>query len=331
MELIEQIKKRAAEKHCTLVLPESYDVRVAQAAVEIAKQHLAKVVLLSDGTNPLPGQDRIEAAGISILNYRHDGRYEGYVQRLCELRKGKGLSKEQAASLLEDPLYYGAILVEDGCVDGMVAGACHSTGDTLRPALQIVKTAPGIKTVSAYFLMVVPDCTYGSGGVFLFADSGLVEYPTEEQLADIAVASARSFEQMTGEEPVVALLSYSTKGSAGNLRLAPVIAAIDRVKKRYPNLKIDGELQLDAAIDESVAEMKCRGSHVAGKANVLIFPDLNSGNIGYKLVQRFAKAEAYGPVTQGLKRPVNDLSRGCSVQDIVGVAAITCLQADVPI
>ncbi|KMZ53626.1 phosphate acetyltransferase [Dorea sp. D27] len=331
MELIEQIKKRAAEKHCTLVLPESYDVRVAQAAVEIAKQHLAKVVLLSDGTNPLPGQDRIEAAGIRILDYRHDGKYEDYVRRLYDLRKGKGLSTVQAAKLLENPLYYGAMLVEDGCVDGMVAGACHSTGDTLRPALQIVKTAPGIKTVSAYFLMVVPDCTYGSGGVFLFADSGLVEYPTEEQLADIAVASARSFEQMTGEEPVVALLSYSTKGSAGNLRLAPVIAAIDRVKKRYPNLKIDGELQLDAAIDESVAEMKCRGSRVAGKANVLIFPDLNSGNIGYKLVQRLAKAEAYGPVTQGLKRPVNDLSRGCSVQDIVGVAAITCLQADVPI
>ncbi len=331
MELIEQIKKRAAEKNCTLILPESYDKRVAQAAIEITRQHLAKVVLLSDGTNPLPDQDRIEAASISILNYRHDGRHEAYVQRLYELRKSKGLSKEQAAKLLEDPLYYGAMLVEDGSVDGMVAGACHSTGDTLRPALQIVKTAPGIKTVSAYFLMAVPDCTYGSDGVFLFADSGLVEYPDEEQLADIAVASARSFEQLTGEEPVVAMLSYSTKGSARNLRLSPVIAANERVKERYPNLKIDGELQLDAAIDESVAEMKCRGSRVAGKANVLIFPDLNSGNIGYKLVQRLAKAEAYGPVTQGLKRPVNDLSRGCSVQDIVGVAAITCLQADVPI
>ena len=331
MKLIEQIKKRAAEKNCTLVLPESYDKRVAEAAVEIARQHLAKVVLLSDGTNPLPEQDRIEAAGINILDYRHDVRHEDYVQRLYELRKEKGLSKEQAAKLLEDPLYYGAMLVEDGSVDGMVAGACHSTGDTLRPALQIVKTAPGIQTVSAYFLIVVPDCTYGSDGVFLFADSGLVEYPDEEQLADIAVASARSFEQITEEEPVVAMLSYSTKGSASNLRLAPVIAAKERVKERCPNLKIDGELQLDAAIDESVAEMKCRGSRVAGKANVLIFPDLNSGNIGYKLVQRLAKAEAYGPITQGLKRPVNDLSRGCNAQDIVGVAAITCLQADVPI
>ena len=219
------------------------------------------------------------------------------------------------------------MMAREEMVDGMVAGACHSTGDTLRPALQIVKTAPGIKTVSAYFLMVVPDCRYGCNGVFLFADSGLVEFPTEEQLVDIAVASARSFEQLTEEEPVVAMLSYSTKGSAKNEKLTPIIRAAKKVKEKYPNLKVDGELQLDAAVDPSVASMKAKGSNVAGNANVLIFPDLNSGNIGYKLVQRLAKAQAYGPVTQGLKKPVNDLSRGCSAEDVVGVVAITCLQA----
>ena len=210
----------------------------------------------------------------------------------------------------------------------MVAGACHSTGDTLRPALQIVKTADGIKTVSAYFLMVVPACKYGNDGVFLFADSGLVEFPDEEQLMDIAVSSAKSFEQITEQEPIVAMLSYSTKGSAKNKRLEPIISAAKRVKEKYPNLKIDGELQLDAAVDEKVGQMKSKGSNVAGNANVLVFPDLNSGNIGYKLVQRLAKAEAYGPITQGIRRPVNDLSRGCVAEDIVGVVAITCLQAD---
>ena len=237
------------------------------------------------------------------------------------------MTREKASALLQDPLYYGAMLVHRGKVDGMAAGACHSTGDTLRPALQIVKTAPGTKTVSAFFLMVVPDCEYGDNGVFLFADSGLVEFPTEDQLVDIAAASAKSFEQITEGEPIVAMLSYSTKGSAKNERLQPIISAAKCVKENHPNLKIDGELQVDAAVEPKVAAMKSRGSNVAGNANVLIFPDLNSGNIGYKLVQRFAKAEAYGPVTQGLRRPVNDLSRGCVAEDIVGVVAITCLQA----
>lgn len=327
MDFIEQIKKRASRKECTIVLPESYDERVAEAAVQIERQNLAKVVLLSDGKNPLPGWEKLQSVDIRIIDYRHNKNFESYAQRLCRLRKKKGMSIEQARKLLEDPLYYGAMLVEDGSVDGMVAGACHSTGDTLRPALQIVKTAPDIKTVSAYFLMVLPDCKYGSDGVFLFADSGLVEFPNEEQLMDIAIASAISFEQITEEEPAVAMLSYSTKGSAKNPGLNPIISAQKKLREKYPNLRIDGELQLDAAIDENVARMKCKGSRVAGKANVLIFPDLNSGNIGYKLVQRLAGAQAYGPITQGLKRPVNDLSRGCSVEDIVGVTAITCLQA----
>lgn len=327
MGFMEQIKERASKKNCLIVLPESYDERVASAAVMIAEEGIARVLLLSDNGKEMPGQQRLKRPGIEILDYKNSPGFKEMAEELYELRKNKGMTKEKACGLLQDPLYYGAMLVHKGKVDGMAAGACHSTGDTLRPALQIVRTAPGTKTVSAFFLMVVPDCAYGDNGVFLFADSGLVEFPTEDQLVDIAGASAKSFEQLTGSEPVVAMLSYSTKGSAKNERLQPIISAAKRVKEQYPNLKIDGELQVDAAVEPKVASMKSRGSNVAGNANVLIFPDLNSGNIGYKLVQRLAKAEAYGPVTQGLRRPVNDLSRGCAAEDIVGVVAITCLQA----
>ncbi len=327
MDFMDQIKKRAAKKNCLIVLPESYDERVTSAAAMIAEQGIARILLLSDDGKDMPGQERLKQPGIEILDYKNGPEFEEMVTELCELRKKKGMTREKAFALMQDPLYYGAMLVHMEKVDGMVAGACHSTGDTLRPALQIVKTAPGTKTVSAFFLMVVPNCEYGDKGVFLFADSGLVEFPTEAQLVDIAVASAKSFEQITEGEPIVAMLSYSTKGSAKNERLQPIISAAKRVKERFPNLKIDGELQVDAAVEPKVAAMKSKGSNVAGNANVLIFPDLNSGNIGYKLVQRLAKAEAYGPVTQGLKRPVNDLSRGCVAEDIVGVVAITCLQA----
>lgn len=327
MDFMDQIKKRAAKKNCLIVLPESYDERVTSAAAMIAEQGIARILLLSDDGKDMPGQERLKQPGIEILDYKNGPEFEEMVTELCELRKKKGMTREKAFALMQDPLYYGAMLVHMEKVDGMVAGACHSTGDTLRPALQIVKTAPGTKTVSAFFLMVVPNCEYGDKGVFLFADSGLVEFPTEAQLVDIAVASAKSFEQITEGEPIVAMLSYSTKGSAKNERLQPIISVAKRVKERFPNLKIDGELQVDAAVEPKVAAMKSKGSNVAGNANVLIFPDLNSGNIGYKLVQRLAKAEAYGPVTQGLKRPVNDLSRGCVAEDIVGVVAITCLQA----
>lgn len=327
MDFMEQIKKRAAKKNCLIVLPESYDERVTSAAAMIAEQGIARILLLSDDGKDMPGQEKLKQPGIEVLDYKNSSEFDEMVTELCELRRKKGMTREKAFALLQDPLYYGAMLVHMEKVDGMVAGACHSTGDTLRPALQIVKTAPGTKTVSAFFLMVVPNCEYGDKGVFLFADSGLVEFPTEDQLVDIAVASAKSFEQITEGEPIVAMLSYSTKGSAKNERLQPIISAAKRVKDRFPNLKIDGELQVDAAVEPKVAAMKSKGSNVAGNANVLIFPDLNSGNIGYKLVQRLAKAEAYGPVTQGLKRPVNDLSRGCVAEDIVGVVAITCLQA----
>ncbi len=327
MGFMEQIKKRASKKNCLIVLPESYDERVAAAAVMIEEQGIARILLLSDNGKEIPGQEKLKRPGIEILDYKNSPELEEMAGELYELRKNKGMTREKASALLQAPLYYGAMLVRRGKVDGMVAGACHSTGDILRPALQIVKTAPGTKTVSAFFLMVVPDCEYGDEGVFLFADSGLVEFPTEDQLVDIASASAKSFEQITEGEPIVAMLSYSTKGSAKNERLQPIISAAKRVKENYPNLKIDGELQVDAALEPKVARMKSKGSNVAGNANVLIFPDLNSGNIGYKLVQRLAKAEAYGPVTQGLMRPVNDLSRGCAAEDIVGVVAITCLQA----
>ena len=232
MEFIERIKKRAAEKNCRIVLPESYDTRITAAALQIAGEGFARILLLSDGENRIPDEEQIRKAGIEILDYKHCDDFPVMAEKLYELRKKKGMTREGAASLLQDPLYYGAMMAREEMVDGMVAGACHSTGDTLRPALQIVKTAPGIKTVSAYFLMVVPDCRYGCNGVFLFADSGLVEFPTEEQLVDIAVASARSFEQLTEEEPVVAMLSYSTKGSAKNEKLTQIIRAAKKVKEK---------------------------------------------------------------------------------------------------
>ena len=219
------------------------------------------------------------------------------------------------------------MLVKEGKADGAVSGACHSTSNTLRPALQILKTKPGVKLVSAFFLMVVPNCQYGANGTFLFADSGLEQNPTPEKLSAIAGTSAESFALLVEEEPIVAMLSHSTKGSASHTDVDKVIEATRLAKEQYPNYKIDGELQLDAAIVPSVAESKAKGSNVAGKANVLIFPDLDAGNIGYKLVERLAKAEAYGPICQGISKPVNDLSRGCTAEDIVGVVAITSVQA----
>ena len=239
-----------------------------------------------------------------------------------------GLTLEEATKLIyEDFMYDACMLVEKGEADGVVSGACHSSSNTLRPALQIIKTAPDSKLVSAFFLMIVPNCEYGSNGVFVFGDCGLEQNPDPEKLAAIADSSAKSFKLLTNQEPVVALLSHSTKGSAKHADVDKVLNALEIAKQEYPHLNIDGELQLDAAIIPEVAESKAPGSKVAGHANVLIFPDLDAGNIGYKLVQRLAKAEAYGPITQGIKKPVNDLPRGCSTDDIVGVVAITAVQA----
>ena len=231
--------------------------------------------------------------------------------------------------MLKDYAYYGCLMIKAGDADGMVSGACHSTADTLRPCLQIIKTKPGTKLVSAFFLMAVPNCEYGSNGTFVFADCGLNQNPSAEELAAIAKSSAETFELLVQQEPIVAMLSHSSKGSAKHADVDKVVEATRIAKEQYPELKLDGELQLDAAIVPSIGNSKAPGSEVAGKANVLIFPDLDAGNIGYKLVQRLAKAEAYGPVTQGIAKPVNDLSRGCSAEDIVGVVAITAVQAQV--
>ena len=243
------------------------------------------------------------------------------------LRKNKGMTLEQAEKLLKEPIYFGMMMVKQGYADGLVSGAVHSTSDTLRPALQILKTAPGTKLVSAFFMMIVPNCIYGENGVFLFSDSGLNENPDSDALSEIALSSSKSFELLTGKTPKIAMLSYSSHGSAKSELTEKVIEATELVKEKETNLMVDGELQLDAAIVPEIAASKAPDSPLKGEANVLIFPDLDAGNIGYKLVQRLAKAEAYGPLCQGIAKPVNDLSRGCSADDIVGVVAITAVQA----
>ncbi len=327
MSFLDQIISRAKADKKTIILPESLELRTIQAAEKICGQDIANVIFIGN-----PDEIREKAKGydiskVTIVDHLHAPELPGYIEQFTEMRKAKGMTLEKAAKTLQDPLHYACMMVKNGQADGMVAGAVHSTGDTLRPALQIIKTAPDAKVVSAFFVMVVPDCEYGKDGAFVFGDSGLVENPDANQLSEIAIASAKSFEQLVQGEPVVAMLSYSTKGSAKNPLVDKVIEATKLAQKKCPNLRLDGELQLDAALVDSVAKSKAPGSRVAGHANVLIFPDLNAGNIGYKLVQRLAKAEAYGPITQGLNRPVNDLSRGCSADDIVGVTAITCVQA----
>jgi phosphate acetyltransferase len=253
---------------------------------------------------------------------------EKYVQLLYETRKAKGMTIEKAREkLLDDYLTFGVMMVKANDADGMVAGACHATADTLRPALQILKTAPGVKLVSGFFIIDVPDCEYGADGTFLFADCGLNQDPTAEELAAIAETSAKSFQSLVGVKPMIAMLSHSTKGSAKHPLVDKVVEATKIAKEQYPYLCIDGELQTDAALVPAVAKSKAPGSEVAGKANVLVFPNLDCGNIGYKLVQRLGKAEAYGPMLQGIAKPVNDLSRGCSWEDIVGVVALTAVQA----
>ena len=266
--------------------------------------------------------------GIKIISPKTDTITDKLINDLYELRKEKGLTLEQAKDLvMGDYMYYACMLVHEGLADGIVSGACHSTANTLRPALQIIKTAPDAKLVSAFFLMVVPNCEYGYNGTFIFGDAGLEQNPDPEKLAAIAASSAKSFELLTESKAITAMLSHSTKGSASHADVDKVVEAVKIAKEEYPDLVVDGELQLDAAIVPEVAKSKAPDSTVAGHANVLIFPDLDAGNIGYKLVQRLAKAEAYGPITQGIKKPVNDLSRGCSTSDIVGVVAITSVQA----
>ena len=268
-----------------------------------------------------------DISGAQIVDPAKSEKTESYIAKLVELRQKKGMTEEQARELLlTNYPYYGVMMVKMGDADGMVSGACHSTADTLRPCLQILKTKPGTKLVSAFFIMVVPDCEMGENGTFVFGDCGLNQNPSPEELAAIAISSAESFKQLVGAEPRVAMLSHSSMGSAKHDDVTKVVEAVKIAKAEAPDLMLDGELQLDAAIVPSVGASKAPQSPVAGKANVLIFPDLDAGNIGYKLVQRLAKAEAYGPMTQGIAAPVNDLSRGCSAKDIEGVVAITAVQ-----
>lgn len=327
MGFIDTIIAKARANRKTIVLPEASDRRVLEAAARLSAEEITRVVLIGDPDAIHADAAGLDLTGVRIVNPLTEGKLDEYTALYYEMRKNKGMTPEKAAETMKNPLFYGVMMVKTGEADGMVAGAINSTANTLRPALQILRTAPGTKLVSAFFMMVVPDCRYGLDGTFLFADSGLVENPNADELSEIALSSAKSFRQLTGGEPRVAMLSYSTKGSAHSELTDKVIEATRLAKEKAPDLALDGELQLDAAIDAGVASSKAPGSDVAGTANVLVFPDLNAGNIGYKIVQRLAKAEAYGPITQGIARPVNDLSRGCVADDIVGVAAITAVQA----
>lgn len=330
MAFIDEIKNRAKKDIKKIVLPESDDDRTLKATSEVLKQKFAEIILIGNRNKILErakelSLDNIEEA--EIVDPNNSENYNEFVEQFYELRKHKGMTIEKAKEFMLDNIYFGMMMVKQGYADGLVSGAVHSTSDTLRPALQILKTAPGTKLVSAFFMMIVPNCIYGENGVFLFSDSGLNENPDSDALSEIALSSSKSFELLTGKTPKIAMLSYSSHGSAKSELTEKVIKATNLVKEKAPDLLVDGELQLDAAIIPEVAEYKAKGSHLKGEANILIFPDLNAGNIGYKLVQRLAKAEAYGPLCQGIAKPVNDLSRGCSSKDIEGVVAITAVQA----
>ena len=331
MSFIDEIKARAKKEIKTIILPEAEDKRVLEAASKVTKEGFAKVILLGDATKIKEDckSNEIDLDGVDIINPLTSEKKEEYKQKLYELRKNKGMTLEQAEVLLKEPIYFGMMMLKDenSNADGLVSGAAHSTANTLRPALQILKTKPGTKLVSAFFVMCVPNCEYGENGTFIFGDSGLNQNPTADELSEIAISSSKSFEQLVQKEAKVAMLSYSTKGSAKSELTEKVIEATKLVKEKEPTLMLDGELQVDSAIVPEIAASKAPDSPLKGEANVLIFPDLDAGNIGYKLVQRLAKAEAYGPLCQGIAKPVNDLSRGCSADDIVGVVAITAVQA----
>ncbi|MDY2625658.1 MAG: phosphate acetyltransferase [Coriobacteriales bacterium] len=322
--LDDMIAQAKADKK-TIVLPEGNDIRTLKAARSVVDQGIADVIVL--GTPEEIAAHGVDLAGITTIDPASAADRDELAAALAERRKNKGMTVEKAQELLNDVLYYGTMMIYCGKADGMVTGAVHATGDVLRPALQIIKTAPGVKNVSSAFVMIVPDCELGDHGRFVFADCAVNDDPDAEKLAQIAVASAATFKALLGDEPRVAMLSYSSYGSAKGHLVDKVQEATRMAKEAAPELQLDGELQLDAAIVPEVGALKAPSSPVAGKANVLVFPSLEAANIGYKLVQRLGKAEAYGPVTQGLAAPVNDLSRGCSAEDIVGVVAITCIQA----
>jgi phosphate acetyltransferase len=325
MSLLQEIREKAKLKNKCIVLAEGEEDRIIRAAEEIVEQKIARLILIGN-KDVILSKAQKSLDGVTIIDPKTEDLTE-YSNLLYELRKAKGMTMEQAVELAKKPLYLGVLLVKAGKADGMVAGSVNSTGDTLRPALQIIKTAPGIKTVSSCFIMVLPEgCKYGENGIMVFGDCAVNINPDAQQLADIAIASAQSAVSIAGIDPKVAMLSFSTKGSAKHEYVDKVVEATKIVKELAPDLKVDGELQFDAAVVESVASLKAPGSDIAGHANVMIFPDIQAGNIGYKLVQRLAGAEAVGPICQGFNMPVNDLSRGCSSEDVVNVTAMTVLQ-----
>ena len=328
MGFIDEIKAKAKANVQTIVLPETEDARTYEAAEKVLKEGTAKLILIGSEEEIAKNKGSFDISGATIVDPATSDKTEAYIAKLVELREKKGMTEEKARELLlSSYTYYGVMMVKMGDADGMVSGACHSTADTLRPCLQILKTKPDTKLVSSFFVMVVPDCDMGENGTFVFSDCGLEQNPDSEKLAAIALSAAESFKLLVGDEPRVALLSHSSKGSAKHADVDKVVEAVKIAQAKAPEgVMVDGELQLDAAIVPSVGASKAPGSPVAGKANVLVFPDLDAGNIGYKLVQRLAKAEAYGPMTQGIAAPVNDLSRGCSAEDIEGVIAITAVQ-----
>ncbi|NLM34437.1 MAG: phosphate acetyltransferase [Clostridiales bacterium] len=329
MELMKEIWRMAREDKKKIVLPEGDEERTLLACDKIIKNGLAELVLIGNVDNIKAKAKELGANidSVTIEDPETSERTPLFANEFYELRKNKGMTLEKAEKIVRDPLYYGTMMVKLGYVDGMVSGAVHTTGDLLRPGLQIVKTAPGVSVVSSFFIMMVPDCKYGEEGLLVFSDCAVNPNPNAEQLASIAIATAETAKKLCSIEPKVAMLSFSTMGSADHELVEKVRNATEIAKERRPDLLIDGELQLDAAIVQKVADQKASGSKVAGKANVLVFPDLQAGNIGYKLVQRFANAEAIGPICQGFAKPINDLSRGCNSDDIVNVVAVTAVQA----
>lgn len=329
MGVLEEIREKAKRLHKTIVLPESGDERVLQAAYLATKETIASIVLLGDETEILERAHSlgVDLKGVRIVNPLQDPKRERYVESLYDLRRSKGLVREEAEKILrENAMYYACMMLYHGDVDGVVGGAVFTTPDVIRPTLQIIKTAPGIKLASSCFLMIFPDCVYGENGVFLYADCGLNPNPDAEELASIAITTARTWQLLLGSEPRVAMLSFSTKGSARHELVDKVVQATEIAHSLQPNLLLDGELQGDAALVPQVALKKASGSQVAGRANVLIFPDLNAGNICYKLTERLGKGTAIGPILQGVAKPVNDLSRGCKAEDIRDQIAVTVLQ-----
>lgn len=330
MDLISQIKENAKKHGKTIVLPEGTEERTLKAANILLAEKIAQIVLIGNRDEVLKLADSFNLEHINnakIVDPKDHDKKEVYIEQLVDIRKKKGLTPNEAEKLLEDPLYLAAMMVKAGDADGEVAGADNATGDVLRPAFQIVKTKPGVSVVSGAFLMIVPDKSYGENGLLVFADCAVHPNPTADELAEIAVETGKTTRAIAGFEPKIAMLSFSTKGSAKHEMVDKVVKATEIAQKMAPDMKIDGELQSDAAIVPVIGAKKAKDSEIAGHANVLVFPTLETGNIAYKLVQRLGNAEAVGPVLQGMAAPINDLSRGCSVDDIVSLVAITCNQA----